>query len=103
MLKKISNDDGDQIQGRGQVIGDQAQVIQTHTDVPVIQKTLAGAQSFPEIQEEGVILVVHIGVEHTSVVAEGLVLAAQHHHKQTENGYEKRQKLIVPADVFRKA
>ena len=75
------DENAEQIQGRGQVVGDQAQVINAHSDVPVINQGFAAEEGLAEIDEEGIVLVVHIGIEHGVIAAKGLG-AAQEHHRQ---------------------
>ena len=52
----------EQIQGGGQIVGNETQVIYAQPQAPVIYQRATGPKYPPELHEEGIILVIHIGV-----------------------------------------
>ena len=52
----------EQIQGGGQIVGNETQVIDAQPQAPVVHQRATGPKYPPELHEEGVILVIHVGV-----------------------------------------
>ena len=82
----------EQIQGRGQIVGDQAQVIHAQPHIPGPEEAAAAAQVLPEGLEEWKILMIVIRIQNRTV-AEGLIAADEHdqEHAHTGNGKGQRQ------------
>ena len=89
----------EQIQRRGQIIGDQPQVIHAHSHAPGIEQALAPENGPAELHKEGIVLVVHIRIQH-GVFAEGLVLADQHDEQHPQAGQREGQSRIIPFEGF---
>ena len=87
----IRHDHRQQIQGRRQIVGDQAQVIHAQTNVPGPEEAVAAAKGLPERLEEREILVVIVRIQNRAV-AEGLIAADEHddEHAHTGNGKGQR-------------
>ena len=82
--------DADQVQRRGQIVGDQPQIVHAQAHAPGVEKPLPFPQCPPKLHEEGVVLVVHIGIEH-GIVSKGTVGANQHDKQHSHAGNQKGQ------------
>ena len=89
----------EQIQGGCQVIGDQTQIIHAQAYTPGIHERIAAEQGLPESLEEGIILVIHIGIEH-GVGSKRLTLTHKHHKQHPHKGQHKGQRRIIPLDIL---
>ena len=83
------------IQRACQIVGDEPQIIDAHADAPVVQQRLAGAQAPAEGNKKGIVLVIHIGIQH-GILAKGLVAADEHHQQHSHKGKEKGQGRKIP-------
>ena len=89
----------EQIQGRCQVVGDETQIVHAQTHAPGIEQSPTLPQGVAEGHEEGVILVVHIGIQH-GIFAEGDILAHRHQKQHPQAGNGKADGRIVPFFSF---
>ena len=87
------------IQRGRQIIGIKAQIVHTQTHIPAVEQTFPAAQGIPEGHEEGEILVVHIGIQN-GILAEGLILADEHHKAHSHKGKREGKWQVVPSDLF---
>ena len=87
-----------QVQGRGEVVGKQAQIIQTHTNIPIVQQTVSVQQCLTEGFEEGEILVVVVRVKHR-ILTEGVAFCAIHIDQHTDQRKQKSQQQVQPTVV----
>ena len=85
----------EKVQGACQIVGDEPQIIQAHANAPVVQQTLPGPQGPAKGHKEGVILMVHIGIQHGGL-AERLVAADEHHQQHPHKGEQKGQRRKIP-------
>ena len=88
--------DADEIQGGGQVVGNEAQIIDAHADVPVVQQTIAAEQGFPEVFKEGIVLMPHVGIQHRLIAKRG-ISGHQHQKEHADARGGKGQGQIEPA------
>ena len=91
----LRHQNAEQVQRRRQIIGDQPQIIHPHADAPCVQQPAPAAESTAERHEEGIILVVHIRIQH-GILAERLVLADKHDKQHSHAGNGKGQRRIIP-------
>ena len=78
------------VQWRCQIVGDQPQIVHAQTHIPAVQQALPAAQGPVKGHEEGVILMIHIGIQH-GILAEGLIAADQHNKQHSHAGKGKSQ------------
>ena len=88
-----------QIQRRCQIIGNQPQVIHAKTHTPAVEQAFAAAQRFPEGNKEGIILVVHIGIQH-GIIAERLITADEHDKQHSRARECKCQHQRIPCEII---
>ena len=84
-----------QVQRACQIIGDQAEVVHAHADGPAVEQTLPLPQAAAEGYEEGIILMVHIRIQH-GCLAEGNIAADEHDHQHPHTGEGKGQRCKIP-------
>ena len=96
--KTLGNQYRQQVQRRGQVVGDQTQIVQTHADAPGIEQTLTGAKGISEFYKEGIVLMIHIRIQH-GIRPEGLVTADEHDKQHSDERKQKRQRQRIPFDI----
>ena len=84
-----------QVQRACQIIGDQAKVVHAHADGPAVEQTLPLPQAAAEGYEEGIILMVHIRIQH-GCLAEGNIAADEHDHQHPHTGEGKGQRRKIP-------
>ena len=95
----LRHQNAEQIQRRRQIVGDQPQIIHPHADAPGVQQPAPAADRAAERHEEGIILVVHIGIQH-GILAERLVFADKHDKQHSHAGNGKGQRRIIPPEFF---
>ena len=85
---------GQQVQGTGEVVGIQRQVADAHACLAQVLQRAAGAELFPERDEEGVILMPHVVRQHLPVTErpQAAKYEAQQHHAEW---HEERQDEIA--------
>lgn len=89
----------DEIQRRGQIVGDKAQIVHAQTHAPGVEQSAAGADGLPEGHEEGIILVVHIRVEH-GILPEGRIPTDDHDRQQPYKGQGKGKGRVIPLSIL---
>ena len=91
--------DAEQIQRRGQIIGDETQIIHTQTHAPAVEQRVTAAQGAAEGNKKRIVLMVHIRIEH-GILAEGLIPADEHHHQHSHERKSERQNQRIPLRFF---
>ena len=74
-------------------------MIQTHANGPGIEQTVTGKKRFSEGYKEGIVLVVHIRIEHR-VFSEGFILTNEHDHQHPKEGNGEGKSPIIPFKFF---
>ena len=83
------------VQGRRQIIGNQPQIVHAQPYAPGVQQAAPTSQRVAEGHKEGVILVVHIGIQH-GILAKGRVVADEHDKQHAHTGDGKAQRRVIP-------